>query len=126
MTAPPRRTIRSTSPGRVAAYGGMGVGLAMVLGGAWMLLGGSESPIPMGVAFAVAGGLELATSWFSLRAARVAWSFACSLNATAFVVFLFGTPKLRDALDIPIALALVPCLVFGAIATLYILASDEY
>lgn len=126
MTAPAKRTISSRSPGRLAAYAGMSVGLAMVLGAAWMLLGGNDSPVPMAIAFVVAGGLELTTSWFSLRAVRVAWSFACSLNATAFVVFLFGTPKLRDALDIPIAVAMVPCLVFGAIATLYILASDEY
>ena len=45
---------------------------------------------------------------------------------TAFAIFLFGAPKLRDSAEVSIAIALGPAVIFALITTLYALAADDY
>lgn len=101
-----------------------GLGLA-VLGGK-LLLEGSQLPGALQVGLILIGGVQLCCAYYALRGARAAWSFALSLNGTAFVVFLFGAPKLRDAAEVPIGAALAPALIFATISTLYALSSDDF
>jgi hypothetical protein len=101
----------------------MVVGVAMGLLGLWMLVRDPAPPIPLSIAFLVVAAVEIATGLFTLKVVRIAWAFGSSLNGTAAVVFLFGAPKVRDALQVHIALALIPCLVFGAITVLLALGS---
>ena len=118
-------TLSSRSPARIAAYGGIALGAAFVLFGAWLLLA-SQQAIVLAVAFVVAGIVEGVTSWFSLRAVRVAWAFACTINGTLGVMFLFGSPKLRDTAEIHIGFALTPCVVLGLITVFYAISGDDY
>ena len=56
----------------------------------------------------------------------MAWAFAASLHGTSALVFLFGSFKLRDVVGIPLAVAGVPFVLFGAVAVLLAVTWDEY
>jgi len=121
---PTTNTLPSGSPARWAALLGVMLGVAMVLFGVWLMT--TTLPLPLSGAFIIGGLIESTTSWFSLRAVRSAWAFACSLNGTLFLLFLFGAPNLRDRADVAMGIALLPAFAFGVLALLYALSSDDY
>lgn len=120
-----RENISTTSPAFFASILGLIVGALMVAGGAYLLLKGN-TPTTLGIAVICVGMMEAAASYYTVRCFRVAWAFAMSINGTAFVVFLFSSARIRDAVGTNIILALVPCLVFGFIVLLHALHSEEF
>lgn len=118
-------SLDSGSPGRYGAFLAMGAGFAFFGLGLYLLVGGLAS-MPFSFAFLVGGFVEVVTGWFTLRRVRAAWAFACSLNGTAAIVFLFGAPKIRDAIDVSIGLALLPAFLLGIITLLCGLTSDDF
>lgn len=124
---------QSSAPGRLskgapawsAAAAGLLLGAAIAVFGAY-LIGWSSMPGALGVALVIFGIMEGLVGFYTLRRVRVAWAFALSMNATAFVVTLFGAPKIRDAAEIASAAAAVPCLVFGVLTLLLALSSDDF
>jgi hypothetical protein len=122
--APVRPSPSATTKAGVVLGGLTGVGFAVL--GVYLLATGSDFPAAMSVGLLLVAAIQIVCGVYSLRRVRAAWAFALSLNGTAFVVFLFGAPKLRDAASIPIGAALAPCLVFGLITLLYALSADEF
>ena len=119
-------TLKSGSPARWAAFVSLAIGAALILFGAWLLISGANTPVPLAIALTVIGALEAITGWFALHVQRVAWAFACSLNGVMAVVLLFGAPRVRDLAEVNIGLALLPMFVFGVVTLLYALAGDDY
>jgi hypothetical protein len=113
------------SPAFFASVFGILIGVALI-GFAAYLMSATNTPIAMDLALIVIGLSECAASFYTLQRMRVAWSFALSLNGTAFVVFLFSAPRIRDAAEVSIAVALVPCLIFGALVLMHSLHSEEF
>ncbi len=121
-----RPRISSGDPATWAAGLATLAGVGFVVLGAWLLIDGSELPLALMAGLILIGGVQICCAYYSLRRVRAAWAFALSVNGTAFVIFLFGAPKLRDAASIPIAAALVPAIAFALITTLYALSAEEY
>jgi hypothetical protein len=118
------RSARSPATWAALLGGLAGVGFAVV--GVDLLATGSDLPLALSFGMILAGAIQVVCGLYSIRRVRAAWAFALSLNGTAFVVFLFGAPKIRDAPGVPIAAALAPCLIFALITTLYALSADDY
>lgn len=107
----------TTHPGFWGGVLAMALGVGLVILGGGNLVQGGVLPMPLVVALLIAGGSLAAVSWFAIERRRPAWAFAVAISATAAIAFLLGSPKLRSALDIPLGVALIPCIV-GATATL--------
>jgi hypothetical protein len=105
------------SPARWAAVLAALMGVAMFGYGVSTFFEAARPPAPFSTALVVVGALDVGLSWLLVRGSRAAWAFATSLNGTAFIVFLFGSFKIRDS-GVAMWLAFVPALVFGAITTL--------
>lgn len=111
--------------------GGMGAVTAMLLGVGLVLLGFGAAmrdhplPMPLIVALFLFGGMLGAFGWLSLRRVRVAWAFATSLSGTAAIAFLFGAPKIRNALEVELGIALLPALVAAAACIMLALAAPD-
>jgi hypothetical protein len=112
------------SPGGAAAYGALVFGVLIFGFGLWVLVG-EKTTYPLAVALVITGFLQSVTGFYVLRRVRAAWAFASSLNGTAFVVLLFGAPRLREAADIAMGVALLPALAFGVLTLLYALAAED-
>jgi hypothetical protein len=121
----PKGQLSSSSPAFFASILGILVGAFMTLFGAYLLQKGGN-PLPLSIAVLCVGAIEVAASFYTLQRVRVAWAFALSINATAAVVFLFTSARLRDALELHLLLALVPALTFGLIVLLHALHSEEF
>ena len=117
--------LNSSSPARHGALVSTIVGVALFGFGLYLAFV-SAMPGVLGVAVMIAGFLDALVGWYTLKRVRVAWAFACSLNGTAFIVFLFGAPKVRDAAEIPIGGALLPAFLFGVLTLLLALGSEEF
>lgn len=117
--------LSSSSPSWYAAMAGLPVGVGILGFGVYLMTSTSMSGT-LAVALMIFGVVETVVSYFSLRRLRAAWAFALSVNGTAFVSTLFGAPKIRDAAEISIGGALVPCVVFGVLALLHALSADEF
>lgn len=121
VETPARRVAARLTPLGITTAGGMGaltaigLGLGLLALGLYTLLGEDPLPMPLTVALLLGGGVETTLGWFALRRVRAAWAFATSLAGTAAVAFLFSAPKIRDALEIELGIALLPSL-FGAAA----------
>lgn len=113
------------SPAWVAAIFGAATGLALFGVGVWSAARQPPAPLPLAVALAVGGFAELVIAYFASRRERLAWGFAISLNGTAFIVFLFGIPKLGDEIGSRGLAALVP-LLFGALTMLWGMSHREF
>lgn len=120
-----RQNISSSSPAFIASVLGLIIGAFMLCSGAYLLVAG-DMPITLGIAVVCVGIMEGAASYYTIRRFRVAWAFALSINGTAFVVFLFSSARIRDAVGTNILLALVPCLIFGLVVLLHALHSEEF
>ena len=128
---PARHVAARLSPLGMTTVGGMGALVAMALGvglfalGAVTAPGDHPLPGPLMIALLLAGGLEFALGWFTLRRVRAAWAFATSLAGTASVAFLFSAPKIRDALEVELGVALLPCLVGAAACIMLAMAAPD-
>ena len=111
---------------RYGCYLGLLAGLALAGYGLSILVSGTAQSLPFKLAFLAGGVLECVLCVHALRRSRVGWSFATALSGTAAVVFLFGAPKVRDGLEVSIALGFIPCLVFSVITVLLALGFEDY
>jgi hypothetical protein len=101
------------------------------LAGAASLAGGAEAlthsmPPVLGVTMLIIGGALVALVLFSYQSySRIAWSFLNAIMVVMALVTLFGSPKVRTILHIPLGAALgIPfVLVLGVIA-LSLVAGD--
>jgi hypothetical protein len=118
--------IEGKSPAFIGAAAGILVGLLVFGYGIMSFFETVPPPLPKSIAMVGLGFLEMLLCFYSMRRARVAWSFAVSLNGVATVLFLFGAPQVRDAFDVTMVLGLLPMLVFLVITTLLVAAGDEY
>lgn len=121
------------APSSIGWWGAaLGIALGLGLLGLGLLgLGASAGfreqplPLPLVIALCVAGAIQAALSWYTIRRVRVAWAFATAIGGTAAVVFLFSAPKIRDALEVSLGMALLPAAIGAAVATLLALAAAE-
>lgn len=128
MTNSQTQSDLALTPASPAFWGSAGailVGIFLLCLGAYLSSGG-ETPTAMNVALIVLALVEGATGFFTLKGKRVAWAFALSVNGTCSVVLLFAAPRIRDAADVSILVALLPCLVFGALVFLQALRPEEF
>ena len=115
------------SPSHIGSIAGLLAGLGLIAGGIYFMLAASSSTsITLNISLIVMGIAEFATSFYTLKRLRVAWSFALSINGTAFIVFLFTAPRIRDTAEVSIGLALIPCLIFGAMVLMHALHTDDF
>lgn len=121
-----REVLAASSPARFGAYLGALCGVALAGLGGYLLATGSDLPGALQVSLVLIGVIQVVCGWQAIKRSRAAWAFALSINGTAFIVFLFGAPKLRDAAEISIGLALLPAIIFAMVTTLYALDSDEF
>ena len=68
--------------------------------------------ITLTVALAVSGVLLPSLAWLSANRSRAAWSFLLSLSVVLSIMTLFGAPKVRTLVGIPMMVALVVPLAF--------------
>ena len=113
------------SPAHIGSIAGLLAGLGLVACGVYFMLAASTS-LTLNISLIVMGIAEFATSFYTLKRLRVAWSFALSINGTAFVVFLFTAPRIRDTAEVSIGVALIPCLIFGAMVLMHSLHTDDF
>lgn len=124
-TARPRSPLPSSSPGAIGAYLGIGLGLGFL--GLGMLGGISSShslPYPLVLGMILFGALQTVCAWLTLRRARVAWSFAVSMSGTIALACLFGAPKIRDAMEVSIGVAMLPSLLAAVTTVFLAMAAD--
>ena len=70
----------------------------------------------LGVSLLISGVLLPILVWFSLQRSRAAWSFLIALSIVLGIMTLFGAPKVRSLVGIPMSVALViPALFAGAV-----------
>ena len=119
-------SLSGSSIARWAAYVAVLAGLVLIFRGVDLIVTQRSPSLPYSLGLIVIGGLEMGLSYYVLEASRASWAFLTSLNGTLFVVGLFGSPKIRDALDVHMGLALLPCLVFGTICLLAAMAHDDF
>lgn len=118
-----RKKLNSSEPAYFGCFLTIVIGVAMALLGAYLLVTGA-SAMPLKVALLLVGGAHALLGVLALQQNRVAWSFALSVNGTLAVVFLFGAPKVRDAAEINLGLAIAPAFIFG-IATMLLALSGR-
>jgi hypothetical protein len=121
-----RTRLAAASPARYACYLAAIVGVVLVLHAGQTLSAAAGPPAPYAVSVGLAGLVQLLLVWFVLQGNRIAWSFLVSLNGTLAVVSLFGATKIRDMLEVPMLLALLPCLAVTTICVLAALAHREF
>ena len=102
-----------------------------------VVLTDSDEMMVYKAAVVLCGVIEGVASLYALQHNRAAWSFGLAINGTLTVVFLFGAPRMRDALDraawitdrigdVPLILGFIPAVAFAATTTLLALGSDEF
>ena len=80
--------------------------------GAWR----SDMQATLVISLIVIGVLLPALAWFSWGRNRAAWSFLIALSIVLGIMTLFGAPKVRNLVGIPLAAALVIPAAFGVAA----------
>lgn len=119
------KTLSPASPSFAAAVIGGLTGLAL-LGFSVHLFANAGTTQPLNMAIAVLGIAQMACAYYTLRTVRVAWAFALSINGTAAVVLLFSAPRIRDAADVSILVALLPCMLASVIVILHSLKPEDF
>ena len=120
-----RRPLASGSPGAIGAYLGIAIGIGFLI---LAVIGSVRSdPLPpaLVIGMLVAGGFEAALCWRTIQRSRVAWSFAVALSGTVALATLFGAPKIRDAMAVPIFVAVLPALLAVTATVLLAMAEEE-
>lgn len=122
---PAREKLPGDSLGHYGSLLTMAIGAGLLVLGLGLLYSGGTT-MPLRVALVIGGAAALVLGWYALHRSRVAWAFATAMHGTLFLVFLFGAPKIRDAADISIGLALVPTTLLALAVTLMALSGDDY
>jgi hypothetical protein len=104
----------------------MALGLSTLVLGVRSALVEPPAPTPWWVAQCLIGALQVVLGWLVLRRSRAGWAFALSLNGTAFVAALFGAPVIRDRAGVHLAVALIPCVLHGAVSIMLALEHDAF
>jgi hypothetical protein len=105
-------------------------GLAAAMGvaslvGAFAAFAKGLNPV-MAVTLLALGVLLPWLAWGSLHKSRAAWSFLIATVSVFGAVTLFGSPKIRDLLDVDLGVAaLIPFAQIGCVVMLSLL-SDDY
>jgi hypothetical protein len=113
------------SVGAIGAYIGIAIGVGFLILAA---LGGMRSdplPTPLIIALVVGGAAEVVLCWRTIQRSRIAWSFAVALSGTVTLATLFGAPKIRDAMSVPITIAVLPSLIALLATVLMAMAAEE-
>ncbi len=115
-------------PASFAFWGAAGsILVSIVLAGFGLyLFKGSGTPMTLNIALLVLAVIEGTTGVFTLFGKRVAWAFSLSINGTCAVVMLFSAPRIRDAAQVSLVVALLPCLIFGFLVLLQSLSPEEF
>lgn len=82
-------------------------------------------PAPLWVALFVIGFSDALCSFLTTRRKRLAWSFATSLNGTMALVMLLAAPKLRDIVDVPLIIAVLPAVYLTVVTSLLAVSAPE-
>ena len=131
VETPARQIAARLPPLGLTTVGGIGAIAAIALGVGLFLLGAAgalkDDPLPAALVIALLlfGGLQAALGWLAFRRVRAAWAFATSLAGTAAVAFLFSAPKIRDALEVELGIALLPSLVGAAACIMLAMAAPD-
>jgi hypothetical protein len=125
VAAPARQPLAPGSPGAVGAYIGMLVGVGFVVLAVVGAVRADRLPVPLILAMLAAGAAEVLLCWRTLRRSRVAWSFAVALSGTIALACLFGAPKIRDAMEVGIAIAAIPTLLATLATVLMAMVAEE-
>jgi integral membrane sensor domain MASE1 len=131
VEAPARTRPVRLPPLRTQSPGGMGAVLAMLLGVGLLILGlagifrDDPLPMPLTIALCLVGAIEAGLGWLTLLRMRAAWAFATAIAGTAGTAFFFSAPKIRDALEIGLGVALVPALVGATTCILLAMAAPD-
>lgn len=131
------RTLPSNAYATYGCYLGLLIASITLLYAMNLVLGGSDEMLVYKVAVVLSASIEGVCCLFALQRNRTAWSFGLALNGTMTVVFLFGAPRMRDALDraswvadrigeVPLVLGFLPAVVFAATTTLLAMSAKEY
>lgn len=116
----------SSSPGFIGAAMGMLIGMTLFGYGVWSFFAPDPPPMPQSFALVVAGFVEWTTCFFTMRMVRAAWAFAVSINGTGVLLFLFGTPQVRDAFGVGIGLAFLPAVAFLLVTILLVVSAEDF
>lgn len=120
----PRDPLPPSSPGAIGAYLGIGLGLGFLALGVMGGLREKALPSMLVLGMVLFGALQIVCAWLTLRRARVAWSFAVAMSGTIALTCLFGAPKIRDAMEVSIGVAMLPS-VLAAVTTIFLaMAAD--
>ncbi len=120
----PSSTIGPDSPVFWGSAGAMLVAVGILALGLFLFSG--ETPKTLNIALLVLALVEGVTGYFTLQGKRVAWAFSLSINGTGAVVMLFSAPRVRDAANVSIFVALLPCMIFGLLVLLQSLRTEEF
>lgn len=117
--------LHATSFAFWGAAGSVLMSLVLVCLGLYLFTG-EGTPMALNIALLVLALVEGTTGVFTLLGKRVAWAFSLSINGTCAVVMLFSAPRIRDAAQVSLFMALVPCLTFGLLVLLQSLSPEEF
>lgn len=121
--------VTKLSKGSTARFGAllsMLIGAAMLPWGISQLIDSGDSSVPFLCAVVVIGVMELLTGLFTLWVSRVGWAFGLSLNGTLSAILFFGAPKLRDAYELDLSIALLPATIVMITTVLLATGSDDF
>ena len=99
-------------------------GVASLGGGVEALM--HHMPPVLGVTMVIVGGALIALALLSFQNySRIAWSFLNAIMVVMGLVTLFGSPKVRSILDIPLGLAMgIPIVLTIGVIALSLAAGD--
>ena len=124
MSAGAQRRLPASSPGTWGAALGdlLGLGLAGIgVRGMWT----GSLPLPLTLGLIIGGLLLAGLCGLTFYRVRAAWAFSLSMCGTSGLVFLFSAPKIRDALEVSLPVALLPCVAGAVAAILLAMAAPE-
>jgi hypothetical protein len=102
---------------------GLAAGGASLVGSVEALRHGM-TPV-LGITMLIIGVILPVVALLSLKYSRIAWSFLNSIMIVMALVTLFGSPKVRSMLHIPLGVALViPFVLLVGIVALMVTAND--
>jgi hypothetical protein len=70
----------------------------------------SNLPTVLAIGQTVFGSSAIVLAYVSWRGSRIGWSFALALDGFFAVGYLFGAPKLAHTMNIPLYVAILPCI----------------
>ncbi|HUS30762.1 MAG TPA: hypothetical protein VMZ53_19765 [Kofleriaceae bacterium] len=123
---PPAPQRPANAEARIAGHAiGVLAGVASLIGGVQALT--HHMPPVLGVTMLLMSALLLALTALSFQHySRIAWSFLSAILVVMALVTLFGSPKVRNLVHIPLGAAMViPLVLIVGVIALY-LSADDY